>query len=108
MRPVTTSVTASGATKHVIPFPQSVEYVGAGLLATVSPGADLTYNVEVTGDNIGRPGYDADTGNWNVFDDMGALTASANGTLIGAVMGFRLNVTSWTSGSVTLSIVTLR
>jgi hypothetical protein len=108
MRPVSSSVNATGATKHTIPFPASVEYVGVGILATVSAGADLTYNVEVTGDNMGAPGYDPDTGNWNVFDDMGALTASANGTLIGVVMGFRLNVTAWTSGSVTLSIVSLR
>jgi hypothetical protein len=70
-----------------------------GLVATVSPGASLTYNVEVTADVNPSAG-----GNWNPHDVIRGMTASANGNIAYPITGIRLNVTTWVSGSVTLGI----
>lgn len=88
-------------------FAQNPSQLLPSVLATVSAGASLTYNVEVTGDDITAPGYAPANGNWNVFDGMGGLVASANGTLQAVVTAFRINITSYASGSVTLTIVSV-
>jgi hypothetical protein len=114
MKPSRVSIVASalGATQPISP---SLFYslvngryssgILPGIIATVSSGASLTYNVEITGDDIDAYGYNPANGNWNIFDNMDGLTASANGTLVAAVMAFRINVTAYTSGSVNLTIV---
>lgn len=76
-----------------------------GILVTLSAGASLTYNVEVTGDDLDQPGYNPASGTWAVFTGMGGLTASGTGSLGAAVTAVRLNVTSYSSGSATLQFV---
>lgn len=70
-----------------------------GIVCTVSPGASLTYNVEVTCDQTPSAG-----GNWNSHDTLNGLTASANGNVAFPITGIRLNVTAYTSGSVNLGV----
>jgi hypothetical protein len=72
----------------------------------LSPGASLTYSVEVTGDDVTAPGYVAANGNWFVMDGMNALTAAANETLIGACMGICIHITNWVSGTATFAFCT--
>jgi hypothetical protein len=72
-----------------------------GLIATVSNGASLTYNVEITGDQ--QPNNT--TGSWNIHDTMAGLTASANGNVAFPITGIRLNVTAYSNGSVNLGTV---
>lgn len=76
-----------------------------GLLATVAPLSQLTYSVELTGDKLQGDDYNPASGNWNNHDTMAAQTVSKNGELDFPVTGVRLNVSSWTAGSVTLSVV---
>ena len=71
-----------------------------GVLCTVSPGATLIYTVQVTGD--AAPSAD---GNWNSHDTLVNQTASANGNVVYPITGLRLNVTSYSSGTVNLAVV---
>lgn len=71
---------------------------GASLLLTIT--GSLTASVEVTGDDINKP-----ITHWNDLDDMVGLTVSKNGNLAFPVTAVRLNVTAFSSGSATLSLV---
>ena len=70
-----------------------------GLICTVSAGASLTYNVEVTADPS-----PSNSGNWNPHDVIVAQTGSVNGNIAYPVTGIRLNVTNYTSGTVTMGV----
>jgi hypothetical protein len=71
-----------------------------GLIATVSPGAVLTYKVQVTGDVLPTP----NSPNWNDHDQMKNLTGSFNGNVAYPVTGVRLVITAYTSGFVNLGV----
>ncbi len=71
-----------------------------GLICTVSPGATLQYSVQVTADPKGLP----QPVNWNNHDTLVNLSGSANGNILYPVTAIRLNVTSYTSGSVNLGV----
>jgi hypothetical protein len=70
-----------------------------GFIVTTSPTANLTYNVQITADQVPSAG-----GNWNNHDLLQGLTASANSNVAFAITGYRLNVSSYTSGSVNLGV----
>ena len=70
-----------------------------GLIATVSPGASLTYTVQITGDQIPSA-----NGNWNNHDVLASQTASANGNVGYPLTGVRLVVSNYVSGKVTLGV----
>lgn len=70
-----------------------------GLICTVSAGANLTYSVQVTADQLPSA-----SGNWNNHDTLVGQTASANGNVAYPITGIRLNVTSFVSGSVNLGV----
>jgi hypothetical protein len=72
-------------------------------LVFVSSGAVLTYNIEVTGDDVLAPGYSPATGNWQpIGAAFTGLSVSAVDTLGATVTAVRLHVTAWTSGTATL------
>jgi hypothetical protein len=71
-----------------------------GVLVTVSPGASLTYQVEVTGDPIPSA-----NGNWNPHDVLQGLTSSFNSNVGYPITGIRLNVTVYSSGSANMAVV---
>lgn len=71
-----------------------------GVVVTLSSGANLTYSVEVTADQVPTA-----TGNWNSHDTLVALTASANGNVGYPITGIRLNVTSFVSGTANMGVV---
>jgi hypothetical protein len=65
----------------------------------------VTYNIEVTGDDVLAPNYNSATGNWQpISTAMTALTASAVNTLGAVVTAIRANVTAGT-GTVTLQFI---
>lgn len=88
---------------NVIPLDLRRYSQGVGLLLTVN--GVLTVTIQITGDNVQKDGYSSNSGNWNNHDTLMNLTSSANGNLQFPVAALRLNVTSYTSGSVTLSII---
>ena len=70
-----------------------------GLVCTVSAGASLTYSVQVTADQIPKAG-----GFWNDHDIIVGQTGSINSNIAFPITGIRLNVTSYSSGSVNLGV----
>jgi hypothetical protein len=101
------TISAANTAGAPIPF-QPIAYPGAlqaGILVILSTGASLTYNVEVTGDDINAPGYNPATGNWIGFTNMVGLTVSAVATLGAVVMAIRLHVGTYTSGSATIQFI---
>lgn len=79
---------------------QAAPAYGLGLICTVSPGANLTYSVQVTGDQQPSP-----TGNWNQHDVLQNMTASANDSIAYPVTGIRLVINVYVSGTCNLAIV---
>lgn len=77
------------------------------LIVTLSANASLVFNIEVTGvQSQGTPNgvYPANEP-WNQADSATALSASVNYQFSGVIMGCRINVTSWTSGTITAALV---
>lgn len=75
---------------------------GVGLLLNFSAGASATVTVQLTGDN---PVNTTGGGIWNNHDTLVNETASTNGNIQYAVTGVRLNVTAYTSGTITLTVI---
>jgi hypothetical protein len=103
-RPVTRTVSgATGASGVVALNTLNPRPFNVGLLADVT--GTLTYSVEYTFDDVQAAGYVPASGVWNAVSGMGAQTADTTGSLSFPVTAVRLNVTAWTSGSVTLTVL---
>lgn len=70
-----------------------------GICCTVSSGASLTYSVQITCDPIPSA-----TGNWNNHDTLVNVLTSQNGNVAFPITGIRLNVISYSSGSVNMGV----
>jgi hypothetical protein len=92
------SATVSAPLNILIPGPAPIGYA-LGLICTVTPGATLNYSVQVTAD----PTPSAN-GFWNNHDILASLTASANSNIAYPVTGVRLNIGSYSSGTVNLGV----
>ena len=85
------------------PDPQRMsDWSATGILLNFSAGASATATVEVTGD---FPVNIAGGGNWQTETNLSAKTANAYDSLTIPVTGVRLNVTPYTSGTLTLTCV---
>ena len=96
----TTQVTVSSqaaSTPQLIDLDHFSGFIG--LICTVS--GTLTYSVQVTGDPLPVGSMT----HWNEHDSITSLTASANGNIAFPVTAWRVNVSSYSSGSVTCSAV---
>lgn len=71
-----------------------------GITCSVSPGAALTYKVQITGDVT-----PSDNGNWIDHDTISAASANMFGNVIYPISGIRLYVIAWTSGSANMGVV---
>lgn len=79
-----------------------------GIVATLSDGAVMTYSIEVSADPVpfsaNGPATPLASANWAPLPNMAGLQASAAGTIPFMVSGIRARVTSYTSGTLSLSI----
>lgn len=100
----TVTMSAAGAsTAFVVKPPASQSqggsfgpgYLPPAILASVSTGAVLAYNIEVSGDNV----------NFVPFTNASGLTGAFCDTLGAAVKFIRINVTSYTSGSAVFQFI---
>lgn len=100
-------LTAAGSTP-VVPVTHDMlrgTFMLPNILCYVSNGANLTYAVQQTGDNINARGYNPATGNWQPITGLSALTATANGPLGACATGLRAVVSAYVSGSLTFQFV---
>lgn len=95
---VTTVVVSSAVPSTPIPLvdlpPPS--NLAPALFITLSAGAVLTYNIEATADGV----------NWNSVDSTTVGLTTSNNYAFGALfVSCRVNVTAWSSGTITASLV---
>jgi hypothetical protein len=104
MRPIRVTV-GSQTASSVIPLDQYISPFNLGLGASLSVGADLTYTVQHTFDDVWSASFSPSTANWFSHATMVNKTTSFDGNYAYPVTAIRLNVTAYTSGSVTLTVV---
>ena len=64
-----------------------------------------TYSVQMTFDDIYAAGYNPATGNWQNNSVLTGLTASNSNALLTPVRAVRLNITSYVSGTIRLTVI---
>ena len=98
-----TSVTVSSATQSAaIPVNQYAGDFKISLGCVISVGADLTYKIQHTFDNIYNSSI---TPTWFDHCSLVGLITSKDGSYRAPITAVRLNVTNYISGSVTLTII---
>jgi hypothetical protein len=76
-----------------------------GLGVTLTAGATLTYTVQHTFDDVFAAGFTPAGASWFPHATLAAKTASSDGNYVAPVTAIRLNVTAYTSGSATLTVI---
>jgi hypothetical protein len=104
MRPVRVSV-ASQTVSSPIPLNVNVDPFSVGIGVAVTGGATLTYTVQHTFDNVWATDFDPATAVWYPNTSLSAKTASLDGNYAFPVTAVRLNVTAWTSGTATMTVI---
>lgn len=104
MRPVRVQV-GSQTTSAVIPMDQYISPFNAGISVDLSDGADLTYTVQHTFENVFANGWSPASAKWYSHSSLAAKTASSDGNYAYPVSAIRLNVTAYTSGTAVMNVL---
>lgn len=104
MRPVRVTVSSQTASAP-IPLDHYQGPFNVGIGVAVSAGATLTYSVQHTFDDVNAAGFDPSTAVWYTNSALGAKNTTLDGNYAFPVTAVRLNVTAYTSGSVTMTLV---
>lgn len=104
MRPIQVTV-SSLSTSSVIPMDTYQDPFSAGVAVSLSVGATLTYTVQHTFDDVFAPGFSPTTAKWFDHATLVNKTASSDGNYASPVTGIRLNVTAYTGGSATMTVI---
>lgn len=104
MRPVKVTVDSQTAS---LPIPldtyQSPFTVSIGVV--LSAGASLTYSVQHTFDDVFAAGFDPAAATWFDNASLTAKLTSFDGNYTTPVRAVRLNVTAYTSGTATMTVI---
>ena len=104
MRPI--RVTVSSATvSPPIPMDTYQDPFNAGVAVVLGVGAALTYSVEHTFDDVFANNFNPATATWFSNAGITAKTTSFDGNYAYPVTAVRLNVTVWTSGDATMTVI---
>jgi hypothetical protein len=101
MRPVNVSV-SSQAASAAIPVNWRQESLEISIAVVLTDTPTLTYSVQVTLDDVQDSSI---TPTWFDHDVLAAQTANKIGNIDKPVRAIRLNVTAWTAGTATLTVV---
>lgn len=104
MRPVRLTV-SSQTTSAVVPMDIYLDPFNVSVGVSLSAGATLTYTVQHTFDDVFATNFDPATATWYSNASLAAKSASADGNYAFPVTAIRLNVSAYTSGSATLTLV---
>jgi len=99
MRPQKTATIASVTTSAVLPMDYKQNPFNVGFAVVVS--GTLTYSVEHTFDDI----LNGATATWFPHSSIAAQTTSKDGNYAFPVTAIRLNVTAYTSGGATMTVL---
>ena len=104
MRPIRVTVgSATVSTPIVLDHYQDPFNVGLGI--ALSSGATLTYKVQHTFDDVAGNTFDPSTATWYDHTTLTAKTTSSDGNYAFPVTAIRLNVTAYTNGSATMTVI---
>ena len=103
-RPIRVTV-GSATTSGVIPLDNYRTPFNVGIGCALSAGASLTYKVEYTYDDVQASTFNPATATWFDHATLAAKTTSADGNIVVPVSAVRLNVTAYTAGSVTMTLI---
>jgi hypothetical protein len=108
MRPIRVTLTAAGVSAPIIldtyrnPF-------NVGIGVTASAGANLTFTVQFTYDDVFSNTFNPSTAQWFAVSGLNAQVASANGLVSSPVTAMRLSVanpaTGDYTGSATMTVI---
>jgi hypothetical protein len=104
MRPIRVTV---GAVASSAPIPLD-HYRGpfnVGIGVVLSSGANLTYTVEHTFDDVWAPGFDPATAAWFANTNLTAQTTSRDGNYAFPITAIRLRVSARSAGSATMTVI---
>ncbi len=104
MRPIRTTVSGV-AVSNPIPLDTYADPFNVGMAVVLSSGASLTYTVQHTFDDVYASNFDPATATWFPNAALTDKIASSDGNYAYPVTATRLNVTIWTSGTATLTVV---
>ena len=104
MRPVRVTV-ASQTASAPIPLDHYQGPFNVGIGVAVAAGSTLTYSVQHTFDDVWAEGFDPSTAVWFTNSALGSKNNTLDGNYAFPVTAIRLNVTAYTSGSVTMTAV---
>lgn len=104
MRAIVKSLGAAGVTDP-IPMDTFRQPFNVGMAVVLAPGSTLTYTVEHTFDDVFAPTFNPATATWFPNTSLSAKTASLDGNYAFPVSAIRLNVTAFTSGTATLTVI---
>lgn len=106
MRPIRKTVSAV-ASSDPIPMDLYANPFNATVSVTLSSGAALVYVGEYTTDDIQAAGYDpnAVSSNWEPITGVAGTNASSDGNVAFPVTAIRLDVTGYTSGTATITVI---
>lgn len=92
----------SQTTSSPIPVDYMASNFNVGFGVVINGGGTLTYSIEHTFDNVFDP---AITPTWFTHVSVSGETTNQDGNYTSPIRALRLNVTAWTSGSATLSVL---
>lgn len=102
-RPVRKTLSAAGVTT---PIPLDIYCrTNVSFSVQLAPGSTLTYSVQHTFDDVFAPTFSPDTATWFDNDVIAAKTANEDGNYAFPVTAIRLNITAFTSGTATITVI---
>lgn len=104
MRPVRVTV-GSQAASNVIPLDTYQDPFNVSIGVVLSAGASLTYSVQHTFDDVFADNFDPATATWFTNAGLSAKTTSLDGNYTMPVTAIRLNVTTYSSGNATMTVI---
>ncbi len=104
MRPASGTLSAAGAGPVYITNPHEAPFsIGIGVV--VAGGSTLTYSVQHTFDDPFAATFNPATATWFNHATLSAQTNSADGNYAFPVRAIRVNVTAYTTGSLTWTFI---
>jgi len=103
-RPVRVTV-SSQTVSSVIPLNTYGDPFNVGIGCDISAGGSLTYTVQHTYDDVFAAGFNPANATWYSNSNLTNITTDKDSNYAYPVTGVRLNVTAWTSGSITMTVI---
>jgi len=104
MRPIRVSV-SSQAASATIPLDTYQDPFNVSIGVVLSAGASLTYSVQHTFDDVYANNFDPATATWFNNSGLTSKTTSLDGNYNMPVTAVRLNVTTYSSGTATMTVI---